>query len=272
MSKQRDFYDARYSNERQKLRDTVFAEVYENYFGQSSWVSTADYDRFSDWLTLTSTSQLLDIACGSGQPSLRIAERTGCTVTGIDSSEDAIATAAKLAQDKNLSSRAVFLHADAGRPLQFSGASFDAVMCVDALAHLPDRRRIFSEWARILKPGGQLMFTDQVLTGQISNHEVAARMPFGYAALGPEGYNERLLEECGFALLKKVDLTSTLVQIAEGHCAARKKHHEALRSTEGEHEFESQNQYRATAAQLARERRLSHFAYLAARTPTSNAI
>lgn len=119
-----DFYSARYSSERQRHRDLIFAEVYDNYFGQSSWVSTADYDRFAGWLELSSESRLLDIACGSGQPSLRMAASTGCMLTGVDSSEEAIATAISLAQDKGLASRSRFECADAARALRYPDASF----------------------------------------------------------------------------------------------------------------------------------------------------
>lgn len=258
-----DFYSARYSIERQKLRDVLFAEVYDNYFGQSSWVSTADYDRFAAWLELSSESRLLDVACGSGQPSLRIAGSTGCMVTGVDSSAQAIETAIGLAHKKALASRSRFECVDAARPLRFEDASFDALMCIDALAHFSDRRVAFSEWSRVLKPRGRLVFTSQVLTGQISNAELAARTPFGYYAIGPDGYDERLMDETGFRLVERVDLTPTFVQIAERHCAARAANEQALRSAEGEKEFESQNRYRAIGAQLARERRLSHFAYRA---------
>jgi ubiquinone/menaquinone biosynthesis C-methylase UbiE len=258
-----DFYTARYSNERQKLRDVIFAEVYDNYFGQSSWVSTADYDRIAGWLELSPESRLLDIACGSGQPSLRIAVSTGCMVTGVDSSDQAISTAVNLAQEKGLASRSRFECADAARPLRYPDASFDALMCIDALAHFSDRQATFSEWSRVLKPGGRLVFTSQVLTGPISNAELTARTPFGYYAVGPDGYDERLIGESGFRLVERVDLTPTFVQIAERHCAARSAREQALRSAEGEKEFELQNRYRAIGAQLARERRLSHFAYLA---------
>jgi ubiquinone/menaquinone biosynthesis C-methylase UbiE len=260
------FYSARYSSDRQRLRDVIFAEVYDNYFGQSSWVSTADYDRFAGWLELSSESRLLDIACGSGQPSLRIAAGTGCRVTGVDSSEEAIATAISMAQDKGLASRSRFECADAARPLRYPDASFDALMCIDALAHFSDRRAAFREWSRVLKPGGRLVFTSQVLTGPISNAELAARTPFGYYAIGPDGYDERLIAEAGFRLLARVDLTPTFAQVAERHCAARAAHEQALRSLEAEEEFERQNRYRAIAAQLAHERRLSHFAYLAHKT------
>src|SRR5882672_335374 len=103
-----DFYANRYSAERQRLRDLLFAEVYDDYFGQSSWVSTADYDRFTLWLELTSASRVLDIACGSGQPLLRLLAATGCSGTGIDSSKPAIASATALARERGLSARAGF--------------------------------------------------------------------------------------------------------------------------------------------------------------------
>ena len=258
-----DFYSARYSKEREQLRDSVFAQVYDDYFGQSSWVSTADYDRFAGWLEPTPECRLLDVACGAGRPCLRVASATGCTVIGIDSSELAVAGAIKWAQERGLASRAQFAHGNAAQPLGHADASFEAVMCIDALAHFPDRRAVFREWSRVLKSAGRLVFTSQVLTGPISNEEFAARTPSGYYAIGPDGYDERLLGEAGFRLLQRVDLTPTFVQIAERHCAARAAHAQALRAVEGEKEFESQNRYRAIAAKLARERRLSHFAYLA---------
>ncbi len=184
-------------------------------------------------------------------------------VTGIDSSDQAIATAINLAQERGLASRSRFECVDAARPLRFEDASFDALMCIDALAHFSDRRATFSEWSRVLKPRGRLVFTSQVLTGPISNAELAARTPFGYYAIGPDGYDDRLMGETGFCLVERVDLTPTFLRIAERHCTARAAHEQALRSTEGEQEFELQNRYRAIGAQLARERRLSHFAYLA---------
>jgi SAM-dependent methyltransferase len=261
-----DFYSARYSNERQKLRDVVFSEVYENYFGQSSWVSTADYDRFTEWLGLKPESTLLDIACGSGQPALRIAAATGCTVAGIDFSGQAIVSANRLAEERGLSARARFQCADASGSLPYATASFDAVTCIDALAHFPERPAAFTEWWRVLKPLGRLVFTTQALTGLISNAEFADRTPFGYYSIGPADYDERLMSEAGFRLQQRVDLTATFVEIAERHCAARATNGQALRAAEGEHEFNVQNRYRAVAAKLARERRLSHFAYIAQKT------
>jgi SAM-dependent methyltransferase len=45
--------------------------------------------------------------------------------------------------------------ADAGR-LPFAGGSFDAVLCLDVVHHLPRPRDFFAEAARVLRPGGRI--------------------------------------------------------------------------------------------------------------------
>lgn len=262
-----DFYAMRYAPERQKLRDAIFREVYDDYIGQSSWMSTADYDRSIGWLDLTPRAHVLDIACGGGGPTLRLARLTGCSVVGIDRSEQALANAAALAQEEGLNDRVRFECHDASRSLPFPDGAFDAVVCFDALAHLPNRPRIFAEWARVLAPSGRLLFTDQVMTGPISNEEIAARTIVGYFLLAGPGYDERLLREAGFELLRCEDMTVRLHQIAERHCAARKAHADTLRAAEGDEEFERQNRYRAVTELLAREHRLSHIVFLASAKP-----
>jgi SAM-dependent methyltransferase len=258
-----DFYDTRYAPQWQSLRDMIFREVYDDYFGQTSWCSTANYDSFNRWLNVTPDACALDIACGAGAPALRLAHSTGCTVVGIDSNAHAIARASALAHEQGLSERMRFERHDASQPLPFPDSAFDAVICIDAVAHLPDRPRIFAAWARVLKPGGRLLFTDQVITGPLSNAEMAMRTPFGYCLLAPAGYNERLLGEADFELLRCDDMTADLAEIARRHCAARAAHADALRAREGDRVFEEENRLRAVAEQLARERRLSHFVFLA---------
>ena len=260
-----DFYAMRYAPERQKLRDAIFREVYEDYIGQSSWTSTDDYDRSIGWLNVTPGGRVLDIACGGGGPTVRLARRTGCSVVGIDSNEQALASAAALAQAEGVNDRVRFERHDARELLPFADSAFDAVVCFDALVHFPNRSRIFAEWARVLVPGGRLLFTDHVMTGPMSNEEIAARtFAFYFVLVGP-GYDERLLGEAGFELLRCEDMTVRLHKIAERHCAARKAHANTLRAAEGDEEFDRQNQYRAVTELLARERRLSHFMFLASK-------
>lgn len=257
-----EFYNKRYAPELQQLQDVIFREVYDDYFGQSSWISTANYDRFIGWLDVTPDSRVLDVACGRGALSLRLARLAGCSVIGIDNNTHAVAMGASKAVEQSLSERVQFEQCDGSQRLPFSDGTFDALICVDAIALLPDRTWIFTEWARVLKPGGRLLFTNPVMTGALSNEEIAARFSQGHFLLAPPGYDERMVGEAGFELLRQEDITSQLAEIARRHCAARAAHAEELRAAEGKEEFETQNRYRAVAERLAGEHRLSHVAFL----------
>lgn len=257
-----DYYAYRFAAERQGLHDALLRAVYDDYCGQTSWMPTAAYDRFVRWLDVAPGARVLDVACGAGGPALRFARAAGCAVVGIDLNAQAIATATVLADEQGLSERARFACHDAGRPLPFPDGAFDAVVCIDALGNLPDRPLVVAEWRRVLAPGGRLVFTVPVITGPLSKAEIAARAPF-FFVLAPPGYDERLLEEAGFELLRREDVTAEQAEVARRFCAARAAHAEALRALEGDAVFAGQNEYRATAELLARERRLSHVAFLA---------
>jgi ubiquinone/menaquinone biosynthesis C-methylase UbiE len=88
----------------------------------------------------------------SGGPALRIAATTGCSVIGIDVHDQAVTTAGLLAIQWGLVERAKFRVADATRSLPFSDATFDAITCIDAINHFPDRTYVIADWARLLKP------------------------------------------------------------------------------------------------------------------------
>ena len=64
------------------------------------------------------------------------------------------------ATERGLSERTEFLAADCGVRLPFDAGTFDAALCIDAINHLLDRRGDLSEWARLLRPGGRLLYTD----------------------------------------------------------------------------------------------------------------
>lgn len=257
-----DPYDKHYASLRESLQDKIRREAFEDYFGQFSGVSTANFDRFFRWLDLTRNSFVLDVACGSGAPALRLARSVECTVVGIDRNARAIADATELAREQGLSERVRFERHDANQPLPFPESTFDAALCIDALAHLSDHRRIFAAWARVLKGGGRLLFTTSVMTGPLSNVEIAVRTRDGYFLLHPPGSHERLLEEAGFELLRREDISADQAEIARRFCVALTTHADAIRAAEGDAVFEEEYRFRAVIEQVARERRLSHIVFL----------
>ena len=125
---------------------------------------------------------LLDIACGSGGPSLALAASTGCARhrAGHRGSR-ASPTPRPWPRRAGLPDRAEFQVADCGGRLPFADGSFDAVLCVDAIIHPARPRRARSANGRaLLRPGGRLLFTDAlVLTGAIAKPELDLRASHG---------------------------------------------------------------------------------------------
>jgi SAM-dependent methyltransferase len=195
---------------------------------------------------------------------MRIAEKSGCSITGIDVHEQAISTANSLAAQRGLTDRAKFQLADASKKVSFDDSSFDAITCIDAINHLPERGHVLAEWARILKPGGRLLFTDPItVTGPLSADEIAVRSSIGFFLFVPPDFDEQAIAHSGLGLLWRNDVTANMAKIAERRHAARASRSSALREIEGDQTFEGQQAFLAVAATLAKEKRLSRFVYVA---------
>jgi cyclopropane fatty-acyl-phospholipid synthase-like methyltransferase len=193
-----------------------------------------------------------------------MARTTGCRVLGTDNNESGIANANRMAEEQGLASKARFQLADAGQPLPFEKEMFDAIVCIDAINHLPNRPRVLAEWHRVLKPNGRLLFTDPIIvTGSLSGGEIAVRSSIGYFLFVPVGENERLLKETGFELLRLEDATENEAQVSKRWRDAREQRRDELIKIEGEMTFEGLQRFLAVVCRLSSERRLSRFVFAA---------
>lgn len=260
-------YDASYGQFGSPLHAQVRAAAFGQDIGQNGWLTAEEHDLFIQWLDLDVDSRLLDVACGSGRPTLRIAKITGCRVDGVEIHEQGVAHARLAAAERGLAARASFLCADAAGTLPFEAASFDGLICTDAVNHLPDRAAVFGEWARVLEPGGRLVFTDPiVVTGALTHREIAIRSSIGFFLFVPAGYDERLLAQAGFGSIEVHDRTENMAAMASRWREAREERADELRRVEGDGTFEGQQTFLEVTARLASERRLSRFAFRAVRS------
>jgi ubiquinone/menaquinone biosynthesis C-methylase UbiE len=102
---------------------------------------------------------VLDLGCGMGKPAIQLARATGARVIGISVSANDVQKASELAQSERLSQLVSFQLADAMN-LPFPAESFDAVLALESLQHMPDRGLALRQVSRVLRPGGQLVLSD----------------------------------------------------------------------------------------------------------------
>lgn len=266
MSELVDYYNTIYGNFQMTLSEQVRREQFGEDIGQNSWLTADEYREYFKWLELGPASNVLEVGSGSGGPALFMARTTGAHVTGVDVSEHGVANANRMAQERQLDTLARFQRADASQPLPFADETFDAVVCIDAINHLPGRLQVLREWHRVLKPGGRILFTDPIIvTGLLSSEEIATRSSIGYCLFAAPGEDERLIKEAGFELLRREDVTENIAQISKRRYDVRAKRSADLITIEGETTFAGSQRFLAVVHTLSSERRLSRYAFLARR-------
>lgn len=97
-------------------------------------------------LPLQPSTTVLEVGCGSGHLTKRLAAR-GVDIVGIDANPNAVEVAE--------SDRVRTMRAEV---LDFEDDSFDAIVSVHAIEHIPALEVAFIEMARILRPGGEALF------------------------------------------------------------------------------------------------------------------
>lgn len=105
--------------------------------------------------SLPDDSRVLDVGCGVGDVVRMLSDR-GLRSTGVDVSVHSLTIA------RRASSKGEYLSASVDR-LPFQDETFDGLVSIEVLEHLPDDAAAFIEMARVLKPNG-------ILVASVPNH------------------------------------------------------------------------------------------------------
>ena len=120
--------------------------------------------------------------------------------------------------------------------------------------------------APVTAPGARVLFTDPtIVTGLVTDAEIATRSAVGIYVFSAQSVNEELLSSAGFEVIRREDLTENMASMAGRWHTARAQSHDELVADEGESTFEGVQRFLAVCHLLAHERRLSRYAYLAER-------
>jgi trans-aconitate methyltransferase len=171
-----------------------------------------------EWLAARPREHILDLGCGDGQLTARIAA-TGAHVAGVDASPEMAASA---------QSRGIAVEVARAEALPHPDHSFDAVFSNAALHWVRDQDAMLTEVHRVLKPGGRFVAEmgghgniaaiRVALIAALAQHGLASREDGVNYYPTAEGYTRRL-ERHGFRV-ERMALIPRPTPLGEGGMAA----------------------------------------------------
>jgi len=110
-------------------------------------------------IDLPAVARVLDIGCGIGGPARYFAAERGWKVEGIDLTAEFVAVAQALSRRVGMADKVSFRQASA-TSLPFAEASFDGATMLHVGMNIADKKAVFTEVRRVLKPGGVFAIYD----------------------------------------------------------------------------------------------------------------
>jgi ubiquinone/menaquinone biosynthesis C-methylase UbiE len=202
-------------------REHISEEVLQLH-DQDHYGGTAAVDRLMAEAGVTAADRVLDICSGLGGPARYLAWKTGCQVTGIDLTASRVEGATTLTEAAGLADKVRFRQGNA-LALPFGDASFTLAISQEAFAHIPNKPTLVAGIARVLQPGGRLVFSDILSRERLGEHD-ARRLFDGmrFSEIATEADYRGWLSATGMGIVNVTDLSEEWTRIlVERHAMYR---------------------------------------------------
>ena len=153
---------------------------------------------------------VLDIGAGYGGAARHLAKAYGCKVICVNISETQNKLNRELNKKAGLDDKVEVLHGDF-EAIPAEDNSIDIVWSQDAILHSGNRPRVLDEVKRVLKPGGQFIFTDPMQSDDCPDGVLQPILDrIHLETLGSFGFYDKELTKRGFEKLDVKEMTHQL--------------------------------------------------------------
>ena len=155
-------------------------------------------------------TRVVDVGAGYGGSGRVMAKKFGCHVTSLNLSETQNALNRELNAEWGVADRHDVVYGDFEN-LPFDDGAFDVCWSQDAFLHSGNRIRVLEEIRRVLKPGGQLIFTDPMQADDCPDGVLQPILDrIHLETLGSFAFYEKELTSIGFEKVNVIELTHQL--------------------------------------------------------------
>ncbi|WP_296643417.1 methyltransferase domain-containing protein [Roseinatronobacter sp.] len=191
--------------------EDIHVGLYESEDEDIAKASARTVRHMASKLDLKPGAKVIDIGSGYGGAARYLARETGAHITCLNVSEKENARNRRMTAEQGLEGRIEIVHG-VFEDIPFPDNSFDVVWSQEAILHSGDRDRVLKEVARVLKPGGDFIFTDpmQATTSDDTSEYQPIYDRIHLSDMESIEFYKTTLEDLGFETVEIEDLTHQL--------------------------------------------------------------
>ena len=173
--------------------DPAFSEIVPTRAGYDQWAAIYDRDRnplpaleeplVRELLGDVRGLEILDLGCGTGRHSIRMAG-AGAHVIALDFSSEMLAHARRKTGANDLR----FQAHDLSQTLPFVAENFDRVLCALVVDHIEELDKLFSEMHRVCRPNGNVVVSGMHPAMMLRGVQARFRLPETNREIRPASY------------------------------------------------------------------------------------
>jgi sarcosine/dimethylglycine N-methyltransferase len=187
--------------------------IYETDNDTIFTASKRTVDRMASFASqINEKTHILDVGAGFGGTARHLAGKFGCRVTCLNLSEVENERNRKMSKEQGLD-HLITVVDGSFESLSFDDGAFDIVWSQDAILHSGNRKQVITEVARVLKTGGELIFTDPM---QADDCPAGVLDPIleriHLETLGSPAFYKQTAQALGMELVKFEEQTPNLIR------------------------------------------------------------
>lgn len=191
--------------------EDIHTGIYETVDEPIAKASRHTEEKIVSLLRLDKAARVLDVGSGYGGPARYLVKTTGCRVDCLNISEVQIQRTRRLNQQQGLIDDIQIIEGNF-EEMPIEDRQYDVVISQDAILHSGNRHIVIEEVARVLKPGGDFVFTDPM---QCDDCPAGVLQPvldrIHLDSLGSIGFYTKAAADVGLVKVQVIEMREQLI-------------------------------------------------------------